>query len=196
MRSLAVALLVGLALGIAAGLFIGYALWHESGAVASHETVQPGYVQADGSHVLPRVPVPAGNMPAAPHQIPKGAKEERRISVVIRPHPAASSKDSSLPVCSCDPVHLDLSLVKDKNGRRIVASSPDGTILDGIDTPLFETPEIPKNSVHAYGQPRGSRYAIDYTRTITAFGPPVDIGFMRVHDHDGNANLLGVGFKF
>jgi hypothetical protein len=64
--------------------------------------------------------------PAPPrHIVPKGAVEERRETIVLAPAPAASS------------VEVGLSLVRMlDNGRRVVASSPDGTMVSAIDIPI------------------------------------------------------------
>jgi hypothetical protein len=77
--------------------------------------------QADNSLLLQRQPVAhAGKPPAA---LPRGGVEERRIQVKLAP----KQKD-------CAPLQLDMSLLRDADGgRRIVASSPDGTVVDGVD---------------------------------------------------------------
>lgn len=100
----------------------------------------PAREQADGSLVLERDPDPARE--PAPHAIPAGHVEERRISVhvqpdVIRKSDTTNTDVSVTPACECKPVRVDLSLVRDTDGgRRVIASSPDGRILGGLDVPI------------------------------------------------------------
>lgn len=142
-RLLAIMAVLILLIGIVIGLAIGYRLWHIEPSPAA-ETVAPAVVQSDGSHVLARVPVPPENLPAAPHKIPAGSREERRISVTVQPEQQPAT--DTAPACSCDPVTVDLSLIRDKTGRRVVASSPDGEVVSGSDA-IVEVarvrPEVP-----------------------------------------------------
>ena len=101
---------------------LAWALWP---AAPVHEvvTAAPQVRQVDGSVIAQRVPGP--KPPAPRHMLPKGAIEERRESVIVAPAPAASS------------VEVDLSLVRmPDNGRRVVASSPDGTVVSALDIPI------------------------------------------------------------
>lgn len=86
-------------------------------------TAAPMVRQADESVIAERAP---DAKPAPPrHMLPKGAVEERRETIVISPAPAASS------------VEVELSLVRmPDNGRRVVASSPDGQVVSAIDIPI------------------------------------------------------------
>lgn len=163
-----VLILIAVALGIAVGWLA------HSPVKAVHEAAAPAQRQADGSLVLARAEGTT-TPPAAPHALPKGAKEERRVQVVVQPqrgavvratpeHPSAipdvpagrvTTGDSlaldhfSQPVkmvddsCDCPPVTVDLSLVRmpDKT-RRVVASSPDGVVLSGVDIPVEPLPEV------------------------------------------------------
>ena len=136
--------------GLLAGLLGGWCLW--SSVPETVEPPAPSVRQVDGSLVLERKP--DATPPKAPHALPKGAKEERRISVVVKPpkgttpsksggslgNQVASSEVPGAPPpepCDCPPVQVDLSLVRmpDKT-RRVVASSPTGQILSGIDVPI------------------------------------------------------------
>lgn len=83
----------------------------------------PQVIQQDGSQVVQRAPDAHPKPP--PHVLPKGAIEERRDSFVAAPAAGASS------------VQVDLSLVRmPDNGRRVIASSPDGTIVSALDVPI------------------------------------------------------------
>jgi hypothetical protein len=125
-----------LALGVALGFFAGWGLWAR-GTVREGAAV--AVVQLDSTLILER----AGKLPdsAAPHVIPKGTKEVRRVQVVVQP---ARGVVARLPVdtgeagrlvasadhppvadsCDCPPVEVNLSLVRmpDKTGR-VIASS-------------------------------------------------------------------------
>lgn len=155
-------ILIAVALGIAVGWMA------HSPAKAVHESAAPAQRQADGSLVLARAEGTT-TPPAAPHALPKGSVEERRIQVVVQPargivvhdHPASSvtrgdalalgmstTKDSlTVPddSCDCPPVTVDLSLVRNKDRtHRVVASSPNGQILSGLDIPIDAPSAIPR----------------------------------------------------
>ena len=169
----------------AVGLFVaglGLGWWLNRPAVVV-ELPAPASRQADGSLVLERTGTQIAPQ-KLPHALPAGAREERRVSVVVQPAKGvarqesgaylhgsplapgdrpvqqsggqAASNSSGLeaarlvasadhPVgshdmvdsCDCPPVTVDLSLVRmpDKT-RRVIASSPDGKILSGIDVPI------------------------------------------------------------
>lgn len=153
-----VLIIIAAALGIAVG-------WMAHSPVkAVHEAAAPAQRQADGSLVLARAEGTT-TPPDAPHALPKGAKEERRVQVVVQPQrgvishvqdiaPTMTKGDSmsllrdaphpgTMDSCDCPPVIVDLSLVRmpDKT-RRVVASSPDGVVLSGVDIPVEPIPEV------------------------------------------------------
>lgn len=186
-----------LALGAALGLFAGWALW---GGAAVHEGAAAAVVQPDSSLVLER----AGKLPdsAAPHVIPKGAKEVRRVQVVVQP---ARGVVARLPVdtgeagrlvasadhppvvdsCDCPPVEVNLSLVRmpDKTGR-VVASSPNGKVLTGIDFPMESLALPPASKLWAAGG------YIDGQLRLGAFLER-DLGPLRVGGHFAGSQALG-----
>ena len=92
--------------------------------------------QADGSVVLERRP----DAKARPKQlIPHKAKLERVAQVTVRPAAIPASGEP------CPPVSLDLSLVREEDGsRRLIASSPDATIIGGVDIPVETAAPPPK----------------------------------------------------
>jgi len=105
------------ALGV--GVMIGWLVWGR----AVPELPAAATRQADGSLVLERVasiPVPVA------HQLPEGAKPERRVSATVKP-------------ATGNPVRLDLSLIDTIDGGRVVASSPDGEVTGGTDLSLRTT---------------------------------------------------------
>lgn len=85
--------------------------------------------QADGSLILERRPDPQ----ARPQQaIPPGKKLERVAKVTVQPD--APAPPAGQP---CPPVTVDLSLVREPDGaHRVLASSPDGQVVGGIDIPV------------------------------------------------------------
>lgn len=136
------------------GAAFGWWLHSPNNAVAVHEAAVPAQLQADGSLVLARAEATKAP-PAPPHALPAGSKEERRVEVVVQPARGvvtpATGKDSLVAdhladagkivdSCDCPPVTVDLSLVRtpDKT-RRVIASSPDGKILSGLDIPIEST---------------------------------------------------------
>jgi hypothetical protein len=122
------------------------------------ETYAPAARQQDGSLVLDRKP----QQDAKPvQQIPKGAKVERIVQVTVHPNPGpgplrpsasdasgtVDNRETAPPLISvpggnenkppCPPVRVDLSLVRmPDQSRRVVASSPDGVVVGGVDIPV------------------------------------------------------------
>lgn len=102
------------------------------------EVISPAVAQSqpDGSVVAARAP--ASSLAAAgkaSHQIPRGAVEERRVSVTVKPHAPVPGAGQSNPVEPAS-VRVDLSLIRQGEGRRVVASSPDGDIVGALDVPI------------------------------------------------------------
>lgn len=120
-------------------------------------------LQADGSRILARRP----DAEAKPAQlVPKGAKVERLVQVVVqpnlpavpsRPSPSAASVSAEPERPPCPPVRIDLSVVRLADAtHRVLVSSPDGTILDGIDIPVEPTQPQPRPLKWAAGVVYGS----------------------------------------
>jgi len=119
-------LLLALLLAVLAGA--GLARWASTPATRM-ETAAPAERQADGSLKLERRPDPA----AKPAQhVPRGAKVERIAKVTVQPtRPAA---EAGKP---CPPVTIDMTLIREPDGgRRVLASSPDGQVVGGLDVPV------------------------------------------------------------
>lgn len=120
------AVVAGLALTV--GLAVGYGVWGYRPTV--DEPPLPEQRQADvrKSLVLERRP---GKPLPAPHRLPRHGREVRRVAVAVQPTAA-----------SCGPVRVDLSLVRlSDDTARVIASSPDGTILSGgLDIPMEPMP--------------------------------------------------------
>ena len=97
-------------------------------------TAAPAVAQSDGSIVVERKPEAVSSKP--PHKIPRGAKEERRVSLNLKPDAVVTDEG-----CKCDPapVAVNLSLVRDDQGRRVVASATGGQIVGALDVPIEPT---------------------------------------------------------
>lgn len=105
-----------------AGLLLG-AYWlgiHADKQIT--ESIEPAPAQSlpSGAVVLERAPAVAAIKPKK-----AGVKVERAASVTVQPDQA-----------DCAPVTVDMQLVQDGDGRRIIASSPDGTVIAGVDVPV------------------------------------------------------------
>lgn len=117
---IAIAVAVVLVL-LAAGIVIG-----ERSAAPRAEviTYRIPVRQTDGSLIAERTP--DAKPTPAPHKIPRGWKEERRVSATVKPTRA-----------DCPPVGLDMSLVRDGGGgKRVVLSSLDGEVVSAQDIPI------------------------------------------------------------
>ncbi|MGH8443896.1 MAG: hypothetical protein ACREVL_01460 [Solimonas sp.] len=139
--------------------------------------------QADDSLVLARVQ--QADPGAAPHAIPKGAKEERRIRATVQPKRG-----------DCPPLRVDLSMLRDGDGRRVVASSPDGVVTEGSDMPIEAVllPSAPKRwALGVSADPFAETYGLWAERDLGRLRLGVDVNQTRERD----AQLrLRVGFTF
>lgn len=115
----------------------GAAVWITWPAQAP-ETPAPEQRQSDGSLLLERKP--AATPPARPHKIPPRTTLERTVQVTVQPDaPAPAAGDP------CPPVTVDMSLVREESGaRRVIASSPDGRVITGLDIPIEPAPPPPR----------------------------------------------------
>lgn len=94
--------------------------------------------QSDGSLVLERT-TDRDALPAKRPVIPAGTKPVRVTTVEIAPTQPETAQGATQP--KCPDVRVDLTTVEDKDGnKRVIAASPDGTVIGGIDVPLVEVP--------------------------------------------------------
>ena len=188
-----------LAAGIVAGLVFGWMLWRPT--PTNPEPPAQAIGQADKSLCLERKPDPK---PVVPHLLPKGAKLEREIQVTVSPSavamdpthgPNLPDKGSPLAALPCLPVTVDLSLVRMPDlTRRVIASSPDGEIVGGLDVP-----------VDARAPPRDIKWTVsalvgyDLTQSRRVYGAMasrtagpfvMQVGFV------GNVAFVGAGGRF
>ena len=198
---------VGVA-GVAAGLTLGWWIYRP-------KTVVPQYhqqaIQADGSVILEAKP----NSTAKPsHQIPPGSTVERVAKVVVRPRPISHPAQGAMgqtsgpsqpgqvsgpgvlpPSIPCPPVTVDLTLIRTSDQqRRVIASSPDGDILGGVDIPvegvsIKADPKWTVSGLVGYDSLRRSRvYGGLVSRRVGPFS--CNGGFV------GQTVFVGVGFSF
>ena len=113
------ALILALLVAIGSGVWLGRQTMPR--LVAEDVTPQPAQSLPGGAVVIERAPVPA----AKTRPIKPGTTVERAISVTVQP---------AQP--ECEPVQVDLQLVQDGEGRRVVASSPNGVVVGGLDVPV------------------------------------------------------------
>ncbi len=152
---------------------IAWQLWKPK--PAPPEVYKPATTQKDGSVILEKKPDAA----AKPrHVIPKGATVERVASVTVQPsavyapmntakqparttfvrlaalspfgrYTAVTQPDVKSP---CPPVTVDLTLIHDPdNTRRVIASSPDGAVVGGVDIPVEAAVMLPAPKLWAVG---------------------------------------------
>ena len=133
-RKMVIAFTLYTAFVFAGGLAAGYRLYHS-------ESVLEGYalpvVQKDGSVVLTRDPEAKPDAPAP--KLP--GKVERTVVVKVKPkpekkEPVKPDANGLCPVLECPALTVRLDLIQQDEGRRVVASSPDGDIVGGIDIPV------------------------------------------------------------
>lgn len=179
--------LIVVALSLAAGLFLGLRL--HSAPVQVMEASAPAVRQADGSLILERKPDASA---VAPMQIPSSAKVERLAKVTVKPRLVASAASA----VDCAPVSLDLALVRmPDDTRRMIASSPDGDIVVGVDIPVLPTISLapPKWAVGA-DWPIGTRQV--RPRLEYDAGPRIRLGGSVWEQGGKPAALLTVMWRF
>lgn len=132
--------------GLVVGLGVGWKLW--TSPPPRPEPYAPEIRQKDGSLVLERKPLPKGEAVklVPPPQMPAGATLERLASVTVQPRPITlpeipgATRGSTV---QCPPVKVDLALVRmPDQTRRVIASSPDGDVVGGVDIPIEPAPAI------------------------------------------------------
>lgn len=146
------------------GVF-GYRLGVGDAPVIERVEYRPSVVQADGSVIAERDPTPPAE--PAPHRIPRGNVEVRRVEIEVQPDAPGC------PVC-----RVDLSLVRDTDGgQRVIASSPTGTVLRALDVPivpaLLPPPARPWAAGVSYG--RGDTLGAWVERDVSRFRLGADV---------------------
>ena len=186
-----------LLVGLISGLSLGW--WLYRPGAPKIEPPAPAIRQSDGSLILERKPDPSAKAPA---EIPKGAHLERVERVIVQPRPTpvqdrnSGVRDGANTSSICPPAEIDLSLLKmpDKT-ERVVASSPDGKIVGGVDIPVAPIPattRIARWSVSAL-------YGYDATRARATLGAGLTYSrgpFVVTAGAIGSTTFVGAGLKF
>lgn len=192
LKHVAIAVAIAGAIGTGVGLGLGWHMYHSKPIV---QTIAEAKRQADGSLELSRIPTSNDSLP--PKQIiPKGDKVLREIEVKVQPSSAGTGQtNGSGPredAKSDPPVTLDLTLVKEPdNQERVIASSPDGEVISGIDIPL---PDAYGPTVKVTPWAAGVGYTVDWMNGRRDWKGAVarDLGPFRVEAIVGKNDLTGV----
>ena len=159
------------------GVGLGWKLFRPK-PVATVEVALPAQRQTDGSLILERAP-DANAKPA--QQIPVGAKVERIERIVVRPTAPSTSAAATAPTngsgqLAAGPIPalpsttVDLTLLRMKDDtQRVVASSPDGTIVGGVDIPVSAALSEPKKTALGGYDPINKSYLAGYLHKLGPF---------------------------
>ena len=146
MKNFIIVGLIALVIGLIGGYAIGWGVYHQDNTTRpSTEHSADSSRQRDGSLIIEKV-VDTFVTPA--QIIPKNVYVERIIKVTVTDtmwrDPVNVNGELKCPPCT---TQVDLSIVKDKkkNERRVIASSPDGTVVAGIDVPIEESAPVKKH---------------------------------------------------
>jgi hypothetical protein len=177
-----------LALSIIGAAIAVVLLWPHPKPVV--ETAKPAVVQSDGSTILERTDTQPEAKP--PHVVPKGATVERVVQVKVKPKVVIADGIKDAPSLSPDakpannPITVDLSLVRlTDDTKRVIASSPDGEIVGGMDIPIETLAYKPRvwaagisvDPVHQVG-------GVWVERDISRIRVGVDAGVNKFHDFE------------
>lgn len=177
-----------LALSIIGAAIAVVLLWPHPKPVV--ETAKPAVTQSDGSTILERTDTQPSVKP--PHVVPKGSTVERVVQVKVKPKVVIADGIKDAPSLSPDakpannPITVDLSLVRlTDDTKRVIASSPDGEIVGGMDIPIETLAYKPRvwaagisvDPVHQVG-------GVWVERDISRIRLGVDAGVNKFHDFE------------
>jgi hypothetical protein len=193
-----------------AAFLLAWWIWHPRPAF---EPPAPAKELPGGGLVLERAIVtPPADVREAAREA--GGKLERAVRVIVRPRsvpapaPVASETATphtpevavpvaaaSAPGCQCAPVTVELGLVRmPDRTRRVVATSPDGEILGGLDIPV-DMPALARKPRWAAGmtyEPRLREFGAFVDRDIG----PLRLGVALQNRREGAAVVLRAGIRF
>ncbi|WP_432721309.1 hypothetical protein R0381_002554 [Jeongeupia wiesaeckerbachi] len=145
--------------------------------------------QRDDSLVAERRAPTAAEAAKAPHQLPRGMREERRVSATIKPRPVASGTEAD-----CPPTSVDLSLVRDGDARRVVVSSPDGEVTSATDLVLEAEPTARPWAAGLSYDPIARTSGAWLERDVARLRLGIEVN--QTEDHAGLSGRLRVGWVF
>lgn len=122
---------------VALGVVMYWATWRYWQPAEVPEQPAAAIRQADGSLVLEK----RQEATAKPAQkVPRGTIPVRVVQVKVapkRPSVTPAQEATAEATADCPPVTVDLTLVRAQDGaQRVLASSPDGEVIGGLDVPL------------------------------------------------------------
>lgn len=177
-------------IGLLAGLGIGWILWRP--AAPTPELHARAIELKGGGLVLerePEAPIPAP-IKAAVKELGNGAKLERVVRIKVQ------SKASVVDSTPCPSVNLDLGIVKmPDDTHRVIATTPDGEIVGGVDIPIQATVPVKslKWAAGALYAPQEEAYGAFLDRDVG----PLRLGaeVMQSRDH-GLTGIIRFGIRF
>lgn len=170
--------LLGGMVGIVIGLLIAAAICVWKRETPLTESAAPEIRLPDQSLALERDPDSKIDKP----MLIKGGKIERQIKVDIQPD------RQDCPVCTAV---LTVERMKDGT-RRVIASSPTGTVLGGLDVPVLPSYEPPKLWAAGLGYGESGTVSAWVERD---FGPVRIGGDLLIRD-GGTIPMLRMGWRF
>jgi hypothetical protein len=179
-------LIAPMLMALVSAIGLAWALWTSRQIAA--ETPAPAVQQSDGSMILERT---APQPKAKPKQtIPKGLKVERIEQVTVQPTARA---EAGKP---CPPVTVDMTLLREPDGgRRVVASSPDGQVVAGLDIPAGTIlVASPKWSAGITMNPTRQTYGVWMDRNVSRLR--VGAALLQRDDRRGADPWIRVGWSF
>lgn len=192
------------------GITIGWAIWHPRPQITI-EKPAPAKVLPSGHTAIQRAPeaLPSVQAVADAFSLDHRAKVVRELHFDVAPIsvPAAAptvaheGTQKQHPVSmSCQPVHVDLSLVKLPDGsERVVASAKGGDILNAIDMPVVSLTQSaqPKWAAGALYDVAHRRYGGFLDRDLGPFRVGVEVMESRNYPTDyGYTAAVKVGLRF
>ncbi len=186
-----------LLMGLISGISLGW--WLYNPGPPKWESPAPAVRQWDGSLMLERKPDPTAKAPA---EIPRGSKLLRVVKVEVQPKatPVQDANsglvDGANPSLICSPAEVDLSLVQRPDStERVIASSPNTTILSGLDIPAAPIPNIARIPRWSASALRGYELA----RARASWGAEVSYShgpFVATGGAVGTTAFVGIGLRF
>lgn len=177
--------LVSVIVGLLGGLTIGWQAWGTRAPAAElaapEQRLDYGAMMLERQPELSLVPDP----PIRPSSPPGTKRIARLVRVVVEPKPAESpSAPNGRSIERCGPVRIDLALLEMKaGGYRVVASSPDGTIVGGVDVPLAPPEAVarspPPNAVGVLVRGPWLAAGVFYERDIGWLRTGIEVAYRR-----------------
>jgi hypothetical protein len=181
--------LFGLALGLLFGIGIGWKLYHPEQMA---ETYKPAIVLKNEAVALERKPdqPPPAQIKVAAKEL--GGKLTRTATVVLQPKPSINTAGE----CKCDEITVDVGLVDEGNGNRVVVHTDDATVVGGTDNPL-EPYAVAKKMTWEIGVIAPVDYVKGVGPTVARHIGPFKVGLAAMRDReDGWTGMVTASISF